>query len=95
VGDDLFPNAAAGYWLMIDDLSLGQHTIDFGGSSDVFTPASNCCTNFPIGPYGVDVTAIIDVVPEPSTALLTLAGIVGLAAVRRRSTTHSRNEPAP
>jgi len=94
VGDDLYPNEAAGYWLMIDGLSLGEHTVEFGGSSDVFTPDSNCCTNFPFGPYNVDVTANIDVVPEPSTALLTLAGIIGLIAFRSRPATHVSNEPS-
>jgi hypothetical protein len=55
VGDDLYPIEAAGYWLMIADLSPGQHTIDFGGTSAQFTPASNCCTNFAVGPFAVDV----------------------------------------
>jgi hypothetical protein len=81
-GDDLYPNAAAGYWLLIEGLTLGQHTLDFGGSSGAFTPVSNCCTNFQIGPFAVDVTANIDVVPEPSSTFLTLSGLIAMLVFR-------------
>jgi hypothetical protein len=84
VGDDLFPNEAAGYWLMIEGLTLGQHTVDFGGMSSAYTPDSNCCTNFQIGPFAIDVTANIDVVPEPSSAFLVLPGLLGAIAFRRK-----------
>jgi hypothetical protein len=84
LGDDLSPNKAAGYWLMIDGLTPGQHTLDFGGTSGGFTPDPNCCTNFQIGPFAVDVTANIDVVPEPNSALSMLAGVAGVLAIRRR-----------
>jgi hypothetical protein len=84
VNDDLYPNEAAGYWLMIEGLTPGLHTVQFGGSSVQFTPDANCCTNFPIGPYGVDVTANIDVVPEPSSILLGLTGILGTFTLRRK-----------
>jgi hypothetical protein len=82
LGDDLSPNEAAGYWLMIDGLSPGEHTVEFGGNSNGFTPAANCCTNFQIGPFAVDVTANIDVVPEPSSVFLMLAGLLGAVGVR-------------
>jgi hypothetical protein len=84
VGDDLFPNKAAGYWLMIDDLSLGEHTFTYGGTSNAYTPEPNCCTNFQIGPFGVDVTTNIDVVvPEPASGLLLLAALGGLLAMAK------------
>lgn len=85
-GDDLYPNGAAGYWLMIEGLTSGQHTLDFGGSSGPFTPVNNCCTNFQIGPFAVDVTANIDVVPEPSSIFLTLSGLIATLALRLKRT---------
>jgi hypothetical protein len=86
VGDELSPNKAAGYWIMVENLSGGEHTIDFGGSSGQFTPAENCCTDFPIGPFAVDVTANIDVIPEPDEALLLFSWTFGtfLYHFRRR-----------
>jgi hypothetical protein len=84
VGNDLFPNEAAGYWLMVEDLSGGEHTIDFGGYSAQFTPAANCCTNFPIGPSAPDITWNVDVIPEPASALLLLPGLIGALCCRRR-----------
>jgi hypothetical protein len=90
VGDDLFPSEAAGYWLMVDGLTLGPHTLDYGGSSAVFTPEPNCCDNSPVGPFAVDVTATIDVVPEPSSAFLLLAGALGVFALRRSTTRGAR-----
>jgi len=90
VGDDLFPNKAAGYWLMVDGLTLGPHTLDYGGSSEVFTPEPNCCDTSPVGPFTVDVTADIEVVPEPSSAVLLLAGLLGVFAVCRSTTRGAR-----
>jgi hypothetical protein len=86
VGDDLYPIDAAGYWLMIEGLTPGEHTVDFSGSSGMFTPDPNCCTNFPIGPFGIDVTWNIDVVPEPDSALLMLSGLGGMLILRRNRT---------
>jgi len=34
-GDDLFPTGAAGYYLMIEGLTPGQHILHFGGSAIV------------------------------------------------------------
>jgi hypothetical protein len=32
-GDKFFPSGSTGFWLMIDDLAEGEHTIHFGGST--------------------------------------------------------------
>lgn len=32
-GDDLFPSRSAGYWVMIEDLDPGAHTIHYGGQT--------------------------------------------------------------
>jgi hypothetical protein len=81
VGAELYPTKAAGYWLMIDGLAPGPHTVQFGGRSDAFTPAANCCTTSEIPVFSTDVTDNI-AVPEPASALLLLAGLVGLSALR-------------
>jgi hypothetical protein len=85
VGADLFPSKAAGYWLMIDGLSPGPHTLHFGGSSDAFTPGTNCCTNSEIAAFTTDTTAHI--VPEPAAWLVLMPGLVavfGMSLARRR-----------
>jgi len=33
-GDDLFPSRTAGYWIMIEDLDAGAHTIHYGGQTN-------------------------------------------------------------
>jgi hypothetical protein len=67
---------------MIDDLSLGAHTLTYGGTSNAYTPEPNCCTNFQIGPFAVDVTTNIDVVvTEPASGLLVLTALGGLLAM--------------
>jgi hypothetical protein len=59
-----------GYWLMLEPLGMGTHTIRFGGGiSGVFT---------------VDVTDTITAVPEPSTILLLGSGLLGLVFIRRK-----------
>lgn len=92
-GAELTPSKAAGYWLMIEGLTPGQHTLQFGGSSGAFIPDVNCCTNFPISAFSTDNTANITVaVPEPGSSLLTLAGLIGLFALclARREGARSR-----
>lgn len=85
-GAELTPSKAAGYWLMIDGLARGQHTLHVGGSSAGFTPEPNCCTNFPIAAFSQDNTLTITVVPEPASAILALSGLlVLLLAVRRQA----------
>jgi len=73
-GAELYPTKVAGYWLMIEGLAPGPHTLHFGGSSEGFTPDDNCCTTFPIAAFSTDITANIVVVPEPNAALLILPG---------------------
>jgi len=81
VGAELYPTKAAGYWLMIDGLAPGSHTLHFGGSSDAFTPDANCCTTSEVSAFSTEVADSI-VVPEPASALLILTGLVGLSALR-------------
>jgi hypothetical protein len=81
VGAELYPTKAAGYWLMIDGLAPGSHTLHFGGSSDAFTPDANCCTTSEIPAFSTDVTDNI-FIPEPASALLILPGLIGLSALR-------------
>ena len=78
-GAELYPTKAAGYWLMIEGLTPGPHTLQFGGSSDAFTPAPNCCSNSEVPAFSVDVTDNI-FVPEPAAAFLLLPGLTGLVA---------------
>lgn len=82
-GAELFPSKAAGYWLMIEGLSPGPHTLRFGGSSVAFTPGANCCTNGAFPAFSQDTTANITVVPEPASALLILSGLLGMLTLRR------------
>lgn len=74
VGADLYPSRAAGWWIMIDDLSPGAHTLQFGGAAKD-------------GSYAIDVTANITVgaasVTEPASLLLLGVGVLGLLALRR------------
>ena len=74
VGDLLDPTKSAGYWLMIDGLAPGPHTLHLGGSTNEFTTDSNCCTNGTFPAFLQDNTFNVNVVPEPPTALLMLLG---------------------
>jgi hypothetical protein len=84
VGAELFPTKAAGYWLMIEGLSPGPHTLHFGGSSNAFTPGANCCNTVEIAAFSTDTTAHI--VPEPAAWLVIIPGFVlvfGMCLARR------------
>lgn len=83
-GDVLDPTKSAGYWLMIDGLALGPHTLHLGGSSNGFTPDPNCCTNGAVPAFSQDNTFTITAIPEPSTALLLFAGLIGLVSWKAR-----------
>lgn len=51
---------ASGYWLMLEPLTAGQHSLVFGGS--VFD-------------FDIETRASINAVPEPSSLILTLFGL--------------------
>jgi hypothetical protein len=61
-----------GYWVALDGLSAGKHTLVFGGTSG--------------SGFTLQVVDFITAVPEPSTHLLMLAGMLflGVVAQRRR-----------
>jgi hypothetical protein len=54
VGSELSPTKSTGYWLMIEGLSPGSHTLHFGGSSSGIPDV--------IAPFSVDVTDHITIV---------------------------------
>jgi hypothetical protein len=83
-GTDGFPTESGGYWLMIDGLTPGPHTLHFGGAYDAFTPAPNCCSNGESAAFSNDVTDSIGIgVPEPGSAFLLLPALLALARFRR------------
>lgn len=76
-----YDSVSVGYWVMLEGLSLGVHTIHFGGQFSG-TPSLG------YDAFETDITYTLNVVPEPSTvALLGLGGVVLAVgrACRRRS----------
>lgn len=61
----------SGYWIMLDPLSPGDHTLNFGGYVDEFD-------------FRVNVTANVTVVPEPGAGLLALGGLIVCLPLRRK-----------
>lgn len=59
-----------GYWIMLEPLSFGNHTINFGGAVGTA--------------FVFDVTYNIDVVPTPNAAAVLAAGLPALLLRRRR-----------
>jgi len=79
---------ADGYFLMLEPLSPGQHTLHFGGTSTDFTGPDPM---FTVPSFMVDVTSNVTVgaqaIPLPPAALATLPVVLGAAMVagwRRR-----------
>ncbi len=74
-----YDSVAVGYWVMLDGLSVGEHTIHFGGQFSG-TPSLG------YAPFETDITYVVNVlaVPEPSTVILASLGGLTLAIVRLR-----------
>jgi hypothetical protein len=82
-GTDTYPTKSGGYWLMIDGLAPGPHTLEFGGSFEGFS------VDTPVGPEALPAassatTALIGV-PEPGSAALLLSVIPAVLVFRRRT----------
>jgi len=68
-----------GYWLMVNPLSAGQHTLHFGGTGTPFNAGA-----FQVDPFAIDVTVNLNVVAAPGggTAAPLPAGLFcGLACL--------------
>ena len=80
-GAELDPTLGSGYWLMVSGLSLGEHTLTFGGAESPWT----------VAPDGFSTSVIdhINVVPEPPTWAMMLLGFAGVGfagyCARRRA----------
>jgi hypothetical protein len=73
IGYDLFglrpqdveqqPAKAAGYWALLEKLSIGTHTLHFGGSLDYQDAAGNFGHPDGVTDFSIDITDTIHVVP--------------------------------
>ncbi len=72
-----------GYWVALDGLSPGKHTLVFGGTSS--------------SGFTLEIVDFITAVPEPTTSALMLGGLlaIGAAARRRRGTTPAAAAAGP
>lgn len=69
-----YPALAGGYWLMLEPLPVGRHTLKFGGQA-------------PSAGFAADTTTDVNVVPEPASMSLTAGAMFALLTgglVRRR-----------
>ncbi|MEJ7605383.1 MAG: hypothetical protein WKF37_03755 [Bryobacteraceae bacterium] len=69
------PSVSDGYWLMLEPLPSGNHTIRFGGTSEGNSDPT-------LGDLTVDVTYVV---PEASTFLLALYACVAIGVTRKLS----------
>lgn len=75
-----------GYWVALDGLTAGAHTLVFGGTIPELAPGAS--------PFSLRITANINVVPEPQTYPLLLTGLAVVGWLSRRKAFRA-NEPAP
>lgn len=68
-----------GYWLMLEPLSPGQHTLHFGGTSTPYNAGA-----FTVDQFAIDVTVNLNVVPVPAAAWVGTMGAACAMAWRRR-----------
>jgi hypothetical protein len=85
LGVDLSPTKSSGYWLMVEGLAPGQHTLEFGGSLNTgfSTMTIDQITVDPLGTLEVSSAALFSsptvipgVVPELSTWAMMILGFV-------------------
>ena len=63
-GTVLDPAKSSGYWLMIDNLPKGEHTLHFAASWNSFTLSFG---NAPVSAGSLDVTDHINITPPQPT----------------------------
>lgn len=68
---DSYPSVSDGYWLALQDIPVGNHVLKFGG-----TQANG---------FQVDVTANLNVVPEPASGALLFSALIALVSANRDS----------
>ncbi len=86
-----FPGAwSDGYYVMLEPLPVGTHTVEFGASQltavDILIDEGPGATNpfiFTLPPSTTSITATIEVIPEPTTAVIVVA-TGGVMLWRRR-----------